>query len=104
MLLTDHKNPGTTDPSGQAYPPVLPSASTPCSCPLTQSTGETQRPATVPGRAAASPRGLPVNVDACSQNLSRPVPNTVAAPSPPAKNSRPGERRPGGIPVEVMVK
>lgn len=104
MLIENHTNPGTVDPANQAFPPDLPSRTSPCTCPLTQSTGEAQRPASVPGRAAPSPLGLPANVDACAQNLSRPVRTTVAQTSPPASEARPGERRAGGIPVEVMVK
>jgi hypothetical protein len=105
MRPTDHSNPGTVDPANQAYPPALASQTSPSSAPLAQSTGEQQLPALSQERACASPRGagLPVEVNASSQNLSRLVAPDQAASSPPAMEARPNQR-PGGLAVEVNIK
>jgi hypothetical protein len=105
MRPADHSNPGTVDPASQAYPPALASQSSPSSAPLAQSTGEQQVPAASQCWASASPRGLglPQEVNASSQNLSRPVPPDQAVSSPPATDARPSQR-PGGLAVDVVVK
>jgi hypothetical protein len=106
MKPADHSNPGTVDPANQAYPPALAAQSSPSSAPLAQSTGEQQLPAASACWASASPRGsgLPREVNASSQNLSRPVPPLQAVTSPPAREVQSGNQRPGGLAVEVNVK
>lgn len=104
--LREHTNPGVVDVSRQAYAPPPGTVPPPSSrAALSSSTGERQYPAArETPRTESTGRGLPVNVDACSQSCVLPSPALVADTSPPARDVSAGARRPGGLPVEVMIK
>jgi len=107
MSQQNVQNPGTTNPADQSYAPNLqPSRpQEPASSSLTNSSGDIQLPAQ-PSTVATSggPRGLPVEVNAGSASQVRTQPPTVAETFPPAQNILADGDRPGGLPVNVMVK
>lgn len=101
------QNPGTTNPADQSFatrePPSRPQG--PASSSLTNSSGDIQLPSQ-PSTVAASggPLGLPVEVNAGNSSQVRTQPPTIAETFPPARNILAGNDRPGGLPVNVMVK
>lgn len=103
--LRDHTNPGVVDVTKQAFSPPPDAPPPPSRAALSSSTGENQYPAARETlRAASTGRGLPADVNVCSQSSVMPSPETVAETRPPARDVSAEDRRPGGLPVEVMVK
>ncbi len=107
MPVANHQNPGTTNPADQSYPAVIaPSAPrTPSSASTVNSTGDMQLPSQLTTRAAPSTsRGLAANVDAGSASQVRTQPPTVAETRPPARNITANTSRPGGLPINVIIR
>ena len=106
-MTANHKNPGTTNPADQSYPAVVsPSAPrSPASSPTVTSTGDLQLPSNLTTWAAPNrSRGLAANVDAGSASQVRSQPATVAETRPPTRNVLADAGRPGGLPVNVMIR
>lgn len=102
----NHVNPGLVDVSAQAFAPPPGQAPPPSSAPLTSSNGELQLPASrQTEQSLPTGRGLPANVDVSKQSLVRPSPPQEPTDSrPPARDVAAGNARPGGLPVNVMIK
>jgi hypothetical protein len=105
--MSDHMNPGTTNPANQSYPAVKssPAPRAPASASAKSSTGEMQFPALRTTRAAPSPtRGLPAEINAGHASHVRSQPAALAETRPPAKNIDACTNRPGGLPINVIIR
>jgi len=105
--MPDHLNPGTIDPANQAYPAPRQSQAprAPASAAAKCSTGELQLPALrVSPAAPSSTIGLPAEIHAGHASHVRSQPATIAETSPRAKNIDAGSNRPGGLPINVIIR
>lgn len=105
--MSDHCNPGTTNPADQSYPAVVPPAApqVPASAATKSSTGEIQVPALRASKAAPSTiLGLAMEVNAGHASQVHALPIVVAETLPPAKNINADTNRPSGLPINVNIR
>jgi hypothetical protein len=107
MSQQNVQNPGTINPADQSYAPNLqPSRPQgPASSSTVNSSGDVQLPAQQASLAACGgPQGLATEVNAGHSSQVKSQPPSIATTYPPARNVQAGTDRPGGLPVNVMVK